>query len=345
MPVTKPVAIVGVGAIMPDAVDAASFWANIQAGRYSIRDVPANRWNPNCTSIPDPLIPDKTYSKIGGWVTDFTFDSFKWGIAIPPRVLEHMDEAQQWAIAATRQALLHFGFPQRKLDTNRTAVILGNALGGEKHYTTTMRIRAPEFMQALSAVPSFQGLPKEIQQALLEGFHANIRAGIPEITEDTMPGELGNIIAGRVANVFNFQGPNFITDAACASSLAALQSAVEGLNNYQFDTVITGGVDRMMGVEGFVKFCKIGALSPDGSRPYADGANGFVMGEGAAVFLMKRLEDAERDGDAIYAVVRGIGSSSDGKGKGITAPESDRTAASHRTSLEKCGRQPGYGAD
>ena len=320
MPVTKPVAIVGVGAIMPDAVDAASFWANIQAGRYSIRDVPANRWNPDLYFDPDPLIPDKTYSKIGGWVTDFTFNSFKWGIAIPPRVLEHMDEAQQWAIAATRQALLNFGYPQRKLDTNRTAVILGNALGGEKQYTTTMRIRAPEFMQALSAVPSFQGLPKEIQQALLEGFHANIRAGIAEITEDTMPGELGNIIAGRVANVFNFQGPNFITDAACASSLAALQSAVEGLNNYQFDTVITGGVDRMMGVEGFVKFCKIGALSPDGSRPYADGANGFVMGEGASVFLMKRLEDAERDGDAIYAVVRGIGSSSDGKGKGITAP-------------------------
>ena len=296
------------------------FGQNIKSGRYSIRDVPGNRWNPDLYFDPDPSAPDKTYSKIGGWVTDFKFDSFKWGIAIPPRVLEHMDEAQQWAIAATRQALIHFGYPERKLDTNRTAVILGNALGGEKHYISTMRIRTPEFMQALSAVPAFQGLPKDLQQSLLEGVHANMRASIQDITEDTMPGELGNIIAGRVANVFNFQGPNFVTDAACASSLAAVQSAVDGLNNFQFDTVITGGVDRMMGVEGFVKFCKIGALSPDGSRPYSDGANGFVMGEGTAVFLMKRLEDAERDGDAIYAVVRGIGSSSDGKGKGITAP-------------------------
>jgi malonyl CoA-acyl carrier protein transacylase len=147
-----------------------------------------------------------------------------------------------------------------------------------------------------------------------------VHALVPAITEDTMPGELSNIIAGRVANVFNFTGPNYVTDAACASSLAALQSAVDGLRFGQFDAVLTGGVDRSMGVESFVKFCKIGALSPDGSRPYSEGANGFVMGEGTAIFLLKRLEDAERDGDKIYAVIRAIGGSSDGKGKGITAP-------------------------
>ena len=110
---------------------------------------------------------------------------------------------------------------------------------------------------------------------------------IPNITEDTMPGELSNIIAGRVANVFNFSGPNFVTDAACASSLAALQAAVEGLEDYKFDAVLTGGIDRSMGPESYVKFSKIGALSADGSRPYADGANGFVMGEGAVVLPIK----------------------------------------------------------
>ena len=135
-----------------------------------------------------------------------------------------------------------------------------------------------------------------------------------------MPGELSNIIAGRVANVFNLAGPNFITDAACASSLAALQAAAEGLLSGKFDAALTGGIDSSMSPESYIKFSKIGALSPDGSRPYAEGANGFVMGEGAVVFLLKRLEDAERDGDKIYAVVRGIGGSSDGKGKGITAP-------------------------
>ena len=152
----------------------------------------------------------------------------------------------------------------------------------------------------------FRNLPAAVQQQLIDSFQNNIRQQIPDITEDTMSGELANIIAGRIANVFNFSGPNFVTDAACASSLAALQAAVQGLNDYQFDTVLVGGVDRNMGPESDVKFSKIGALSADGSRPYADGANGFVMGEGTAIFMLKRLTDAEREGDKIYAVIRGL---------------------------------------
>ena len=140
------------------------------------------------------------------------------------------------------------------------------------------------------------------------------------ITEDSMPGELSNIISGRVANLFNFHGPNFTVDAACASALAAIDAAVEGLEQGDYDAVVTGGIDANMGAPSFIKFSAIGALSATGTRPYRDGADGFVMGEGAAVFLLKRLADAERDGDHIYAVLRGIGGSSDGKGKGITAP-------------------------
>ena len=131
---------------------------------------------------------------------------------------------------------------------------------------------------------------------------------------------MANCIAGRIANLFNFHGPNYICDAACASAMAAMSAAVEGLVEGDFDTVITGGIDRNMGAPTFVKFCKIGALSATGTRPFAEGADGFVMGEGAAIFLLKRLADAERDGDKIYAVLRGMGGSSDGKGKGITAP-------------------------
>ena len=111
-----------------------------------------------------------------------------------------------------------------------------------------------------------------------------------------MPGELANVMAGRVANLFNFRGPNFTTDAACASALAAMASAVQGLGDHQYDAVVTGGVDRNMGVNAFVKFCKIGALSATGTRPFDAGADGFVMGEGAALFVLKRLADAERDG-------------------------------------------------
>ncbi|MGA7648033.1 MAG: beta-ketoacyl synthase N-terminal-like domain-containing protein, partial [Terriglobales bacterium] len=151
-------------------------------------------------------------------------------------------------------------------------------------------------------------------------LHERMGKCLPEITEDTMPGELSNCIAGRIANVFNFHGPNYVCDAACASAMAAISSAVEGLVQNDFDLAVTGGIDRNMGASTFVKFCKIGALSATGTRPYAEGADGFVMGEGAAIFLLKRLADAERDQDKIYAVLRGMGGSSDGKGKGITAP-------------------------
>ena len=246
----KAVAIVGVGAILPDAPDALTFWKNIQASRYSISEVPADRWNAADYFDPDPLAPDKTYSKIGGWVRQYDFDPLKWGIPIPPKVLSVMDGGQKWAIAMARQALMDFGYPQRELNPVRTAVILGNALAGENHYLTTIRIHLPDYLNILSAIPDFQNLPAEVQQNLIEGMTRGIRSRIPNITEDTMPGELGNVIAGRVANVFNFSGPNFVTDAACASSLAALQSSVEGLISHRFDAVLTGGIDRNMGPEG-----------------------------------------------------------------------------------------------
>jgi acyl transferase domain-containing protein/NAD(P)-dependent dehydrogenase (short-subunit alcohol dehydrogenase family) len=316
----KPVAIVGIGAIMPDALNAKLFWENILKGHYSVKDVPADRWSTQLYYDNDPKAPDKTYSKIGAWVTNFEFNPIQMRIPIPPTVILQMDFTQQWGIAASYQALSDYGYPQRSIDPERMAVILGNANAGERHYRSTMRIILPEYVQALAQSDAFKGLPTAVQQQLIENMEKNIRNKIPDITEDTMSGELSNIIAGRIANVFNFSGPNFVTDAACASSLSALQAAIQGLNNFQYDAVLTGGVDRNMGPESYVKFSKIGALSADGSRPYADGANGFVMGEGSAIFLLKRLADAERDGDKIYAVVRGIGSSSDGKGKGITAP-------------------------
>ena len=316
----KPVAIIGIGAIMPDAPDAKLFWENILKSHYSVVDVPKDRWNTDLYYNSDPSVPDKSYSKIGAWVRQFEFSPIKLRIPIPPTVLAQMDLTQQWGIAASHQALSDYGYPERTLDPDRMAVVIGNSNAGERHYRTTMRILLPEYVQALTTSDTFKGLPAEVQQQLVENMQNNIRSQIPDITEDTMSGELSNIIAGRIANVFNFNGPNFVTDAACASSLAALQAAVQGLNSFQFDTALAGGVDRNMGPESYVKFCKIGALSADGSRPYAEGANGFVMGEGTAIFLLKRLADAERDGDRIYAVIRGIGSSSDGKGKGITAP-------------------------
>ena len=231
-----------------------------------------------------------------------------------------MDDSQRWAIACTREALGDYGNPDRPLDTERTAVIVGNAMGGEKHYLTALRAYFPEYARELEESVTFAGLPAAARRDITREWHARLGGRLPPITEDSMPGELANCLAGRIANVFNFRGPNFTCDAACASAMAAMNASVASLIEHDCDVAVTGGIDRNMGASTFIKFCKIGALSATGSRPYAEGADGFVMGEGAAIFIMKRLADAERDGDKIYAVIRGIGASADGKGKGITAP-------------------------
>ena len=317
---SRAIAIVGAGAILPDAPDVQTFWENIKRGRYSISEVKPDRWDPALYYDPDHSAPDKTYSKIGGWVRDYTWDPMNWRLPIPPRVADAMDGSQKWAIACTRAALEDYGYPKRPFDPDRTAVILGNAMGGERHYFTVMRVYFPEYAQELAESASFAALPEAVRSHILNELHDRMGKHLPEITEDSMPGELANCIAGRIANVFNFHGPNYVCDAACASAMAAINAAAEGLIQHQFDVAVTGGIDRNMGASTFVKFCKIGALSATGTRPYAEGADGFVMGEGTAIFLLKRLADAERDGDKIYALLRGMGASSDGKGKGITAP-------------------------
>jgi len=316
----RAIAIVGVGAILPDARNAKVFWQNVKGGRYSITEVSRDRWDPSRYYDPDHNVPDKSYSKIGGWVQEYAWEPAKWRLAIPPRVVDAMDEAQKWAIACTREALEDYGYPSRPLDLERTAVILGNAMAGEKHYLTALRVFFPEYAGELEASASFAVLPAGVRGDIKRELHDRMAKRLPEITEDSMPGELANCIAGRIASVFNLHGPNFVTDAACASAMAAINSAANGLIGHEFDVAITGGVDRNMGAPTFVKFCKIGALSATGTRPYAEGADGFVMGEGTAIFVLKRLADAEHDQDKIYAVLRGMGGSSDGKGKGITAP-------------------------
>jgi acyl transferase domain-containing protein len=102
---SRAIAIVGVGAILPDAPNVSAFWENIQGGRYSVTEVQPDRWDPELFYDPDPRAPDKTYSKIGGWVRDYTWDPMKWRLPIPPRVTDAMDGSQKWAIACTRAAL------------------------------------------------------------------------------------------------------------------------------------------------------------------------------------------------------------------------------------------------
>ncbi len=338
--VNEPVAIIGIGCRLPGAASATQLWQRLVEGWSGIVEVPANRWDPSLYWSADHAAVDKTYSKIGGFLTDFTFNPRRF--RIPPSVAPLIDPVQQIALEAAADALDDAGYgTERVFDRERVAVILGQSMGGEITDKYAVRVFFPALRRALSEVPNFHALALEQQTTILADLEAAVKASLPPITEDSMPGELANVTAGRVTNALNLGGPNFTTDAACAGSMAAIQAAVKGLQDLDFDMALTGGSDRSMGPPTYVKFSKIGALSSDGSRPFDEGANGFVMGEGCGVLVLKRLRDAVRDNDRVYAVIRGFGASSDGKGKGITAPNPEGQRRALRRAYENAGIDPG----
>ncbi|MBO4675549.1 MAG: acyltransferase domain-containing protein, partial [Elusimicrobiaceae bacterium] len=333
----EPIAIVGIGAIMPGALTKEEFWNNIKEGKYCITEIPASYWDYKLFYSPDHKAEDKLYSKIGGFIPEtFKFNSLKY--RIPPQIAKQMDTVQHLAIETTRMALEDSGYDKKAFDRNRTAVIIGNSMGGMKNEMSNTRLNRPFLYEILKNTPSFKSLAPADAQKMLDEIDAGVRAKFTPVTEDSMPGELANVIAGRVANVFDVHGTNFTVDAACATSLAAVDQAVNGLRMGNFDMAIAGGVDQMMSPSAYIKFCKIGALSETGSYPFDARANGFVMAEGAGMVILKRLSDAVKDGDRVYAVIRAVGASSDGKGKGITAPN----PKGQKIAVEKAFEQVDY---
>ncbi|MFX1481208.1 MAG: beta-ketoacyl synthase N-terminal-like domain-containing protein, partial [Promethearchaeota archaeon] len=332
------IAIVGLGGLFPDAENIPQYWSNIVNKVNSITEVPKDRWDPNIYFDKDHSSLDKSYSKIGGFVKKFEFQSIKY--RIPPKMAERMDLVQKWAIITAKEALLDAGYPIDGKKRLPIAIIVGNSSGGDAQRFSNKRIIFNEIKYRINEASSQMILDFEQKENLLNFLEEKIINPVPVINEDTMPGELPNIIAGRVANVFNLTGKSMTTDAACASSLAAIDTAVNGLLVKNYDIALVGGVDSSMDPQTYIKFCKIGALSEDGSYPFDARANGFVMGEGAGFIVLKRLEDALRDENKIYAIINGYGGSSDGKGKGITAPNPEGQKLAIQRALESSGITP-----
>lgn len=318
-PSHEPIAVVGIGLRLPGSDSPESFWKYVIEKQNGISKAPSDRWrNIDHYYDSNPKVPDKTYSCIGGFITDFEFDPLRF--RIPPSVAKKMDRTQKLAVSCVADALDDAGLKPEELKGKKVGIIIGNSMGGETTDRYAERLVLPRAVELLKESLEKSGLDKAAGTAAIEIFKQRFLDGLPEITEDSLPGELPNVISGRVANVFNLEGPNFTVDAACASSLAAIMNAINGLRAGFMDMALAGGVDAAMHPSSFIKFCKVGALSADGSRPFDAGANGFIMGEGAGILLMKRLSDAVRDNDRIYGLIMGVGSSSDGRGKGITAP-------------------------
>ena len=333
----EPIAVVGVGAMMPDADDIEQFWQNIVDAKVSIKDVEQSRWPGKIENFwksggPGNIDEGFTYSKIGAFVEGFEFNWRRW--RQPPGTLGQIDPCQLWAVEVSAAALDSSGYSDgaKQFDRSKCGVVFANALGGENRNLSNIRV----WSNHTKNVAMKHGLPED----KAEVFREEIVEHSPRIDEDTMPGELANVVSGRVANLLDLQGPNYTTDAACASSMAAILDACRLLQSRQVDLMLAGASDRTMDPATYAKFSAIGALSPSHSTPFDARANGFVMGEGAGVLILKRLSDAINDGDEIHAVIRGVGSSSDGRGKGITAP----SQRGQVQAISRAYRQAGYDA-
>jgi acyl transferase domain-containing protein/NAD(P)-dependent dehydrogenase (short-subunit alcohol dehydrogenase family) len=328
----EPIAIVGLSALFPGSHDEAGFWRDIVAGRDLITDVPAHRWLIEDHYDPDPLAEDKTYCKRGAFLSPQSFDPLEFGV--PPNAIPATDTCQLLSLIAAKRVLDDVARGQTgEIDRERTSVILGVTSGQQLFLEVTSRLRRPVWVKALRESGIAEAQVKEVCDRIADSY-------VPW-QENTFPGLLGNVVAGRIANRFDLHGTNCVTDAACASSLAAISMAVDELRLGRSNLVITGGADTFNDASMFVAFSKTPALSPTGDcRPFSDRADGTVLGEGIAMFALKRLSDAERDGNHIYALIRGIGSSSDGRSKSIYAPLPTGQALAMRRAYEEAAYGP-----
>ena len=327
-----PIAVVGLAALMPGARDTAEFWHNIVTGRDLITEVPPGRWPAEEFYDPDPSTPDTTYSHRGAFLPEIEFDPLAHGL--PPSTLAAIDPAQLLGLTVADALLADLDRNlAAPLDRERVSVILGSSTLSRVG-TMDARIQRPMWLRALRE----QG----IEEAQAQEVCDRIAGQYVPWQEDSFPGLLSNVVAGRIANRLDLHGTNCTVDAACASSLAAVSSAMNELALGKADLVVTGGVDVTNNPLMYVCFSKTPALSPTGdARPFSEDADGTMLGEGLAMLGLKRLDAAERDGDRIYAVIRGLGTSSDGRGGAIYAP----MAAGQARALRRAYEGAGYGPD
>ncbi|MGH3830832.1 MAG: SDR family oxidoreductase [Pseudonocardiaceae bacterium] len=307
-PETHPldVAIVGMAGVFPGAGDLAGYWANVLAGVDAVTEVPPQRWDPAVYTEPAPC---------GGFLPEVPFDALAYGI--PPAALASIEPVQLLALEVAARALRDAGYARRAFDRERTSVIFGAEAGADLASGYGFRSLYPAYHATL---------PPELDEQL------------PKLTEDSFPGVLANVITGRIANRLDLGGANYTVDAACASGLAAIDLACKELRAGTSAMVLAGGADVHNSIHDYLMFASVGALSATGRcRPFDTSADGIALGEGVACLVLKRLADAERDGDRIYAVIKGIGSASDGRSLGLTAPRPE----GQRRALERAYRMAG----
>ncbi len=328
----EPIAIVGMGGMFPKAENLAAFWKLLRTAQDAVTDVPATHWSVDEYYDADPRAPDKTYANRGAFLGTNSFDPTEFGI--PPSILEATDTSQLLGLVAARMAMEDAGYGESVAwDRSRASVLLGVTGTQELVISLGARLGHPKWRKALQD----SGIDPQTADQVVE----RISQQYVGWQENSFPGLLGNVVAGRIANRLDFGGTNCVIDAACASSLAAVHLAVLELRSNRSDLVLTGGVDSLNDIFMHMCFSKTPALSASGdARPFSDRADGTLLGEAIGLLVLKRLSDAERDGDRIYATIRGVGASSDGRAKSIYAPLPSGQARALRSAYREAGIRP-----
>ncbi|GAA1315132.1 type I polyketide synthase [Saccharothrix xinjiangensis] len=335
-PTAEPVAIVGMAVLFPGAPDLDAYWRNIVDGVDAIADVPPDRWDGEFYDPgPGPRRADRVYCRRGGFV-DAAVDVA--GFGVMPGSVPGTEPDQLIALQVAADAIADAGGDAvLPADRRRVGVVLGR--GG---YLTPGLVRLDQRVRtANQVVRTLRELVPELDDDRLERVRAAFADQLgPEAPESAI-GLVPNLAASRVANRLDLRGPAYTVDAACASSLVAVDHAVRELAGGRCDVVLAGGVHHCHDITLWSVFSQLGALSPSQRiRPFHRGADGVLIGEGTGVVVLKRLADAERDGDRVYAVVAGTGVASDGRSASLFNPDPGGQVLAVRQAWEAAGLDP-----
>ncbi|MEU9264743.1 beta-ketoacyl synthase N-terminal-like domain-containing protein [Streptomyces sp. NPDC048251] len=335
----RPVAIVGMAVLLPGAAGLDAYWRNLRDGVDAIGEVPEGRWDaefyrPGTAS--EPAVADRVYARRGGFVDGLAeVEVTRFGIM--PHSVAGTEPDQLIALHVASAALDDAGGPDRLPDRGRVGVVLGR--GG---YLGPGLVRLDQRVRTAGQLVRTLG---ELLPDLTSDQLGRVRAAFTERLGPDSPesaiGLVPNLAASRIANRLDLRGPAYTVDAACASSLVAVDQAVAELGSGRCDLMLAGGVHHCHDITLWSVFSQLRALSPSQrSRPFHRDADGILIGEGTGVVVLKRLADAERDGDRIYAVIRGTGVASDGRAAGLVNPDPGGQAQAVRQAWRAAGLDP-----
>lgn len=326
------VAIVGMAAVFPGAADLDAYWANLAGGVDAITAVPAARWDPVYFD-PAATAVDRFYCARGGFIDDVAaIDPIALGIM--PVAVDGAEPDQLLALAVAARAIADAG---GTIARERAGVILGRGgYLGPGVARLSQRVRT-----AQQLVTTLAELVPELDAATLDRIRAGFQAQAGAVGPEAAIGLVPNLAASRIANRLDLRGPAYTIDAACASSLLAVDQACRELTSGRCDVVLAGGVHVCHDVTFWSVFTQLGALSrAQQIRPFDRRADGILIGEGAGVVVLERRADAERAGRRIYAIIKGAGVSSDGREATAMRPRLDGQLAALADAWRAAGCDP-----